>query len=217
MAILISITATIFLIILSFLSVFIFFRIRETKYKNFIYKHSIDLVNLKKLNQEYHFINVNNLFLERYFDNPYYYDDILPKDFLVYSLISIKKQIKEDIETVKVNAKKWNIYFTRVKNECTKFTFNTEIPFKNIELLKKLLTKIINSNVKTVKTSFFATVRLIQTNYYGGFVQAKNSVFSEDEILETIYKLEQKNNGFYLNSDIWDSIVKIERLKFLTK
>ena len=136
MTILISITAIIFLIILSFLSVFIFFRIRETKYKNFIYEHSIDLVNLKKLNQEYQFKNVNNLFLERYFDNPYYYDDILPKDFLVYSLIFIKKQVNQDIEKAKENAKKWNIYFTRVKNECTKFTFDTEIPFENIELLK---------------------------------------------------------------------------------
>ena len=98
-----------------------------------------------------------------------------------------------------------------------KIYFRYRNPFWKYRITKKLLTKIINSNVKTAKTSFFATVRLIQTNYYGGFVQAKNSVFSEDEILETIYKLEQKNNGFYLNSDIWDSIVKIERSKVSNK
>lgn len=198
-------------------SVFLIFSKRRKQYYDFVYKHSLGLMKLRELNLEYQFLKVENFNLEKFYDNEHFFEIVQPVDFLIYELRFLKTRVKENIHYASVNQKKYEIYLKRIKNECQVFDFDTEIPFKNQEYLKRVLTDVMSKKVKRPITEFSILVKIYRSLINGYIVDYKTDEFDSETIIELIAKIEEKQGDFYLNQNIWDSISKVERARVSNK
>ena len=85
---------------------------------------------------------------------------------------------------------------------------------KKLNLIEK---RVFNSLLLTPLTSYSLEVTLTLTNINGAFRNSKSLVFSYDVITSTIERLNNKNGDRYLDSEIWDSICRVERGKVSNK
>ncbi len=196
---------------------FLISSLRRKQYYYFVDKHSLGLMKLRELNLEYQFLKVENLNLEKIYDNEHFFEIVQPVNFLIYELRFLKEKVKENIQYAKINQKKHEIYLKRVKNECLVFDFDTAIPFKNTQYLKQVLTDVMSKEVKKPVTEFCILVKIYRSLINGRLVSYKKDLFDSETIVELIGMIEEKQGDYYLNPEIWDSISKVERARVSNK
>ena len=206
----IIIVALIFLIIIAC-------KIIDEKQLEFIKNHSIAVEQLAKINQQYYFKIINNFDCKFTYDNENFYHEISPKDYLIYQLQYKYKEVKNALNDANENKKLYEEYVKEVKSITQLNTYDVDqLPLFRIGLAKKEKS-ILNRSVQKPKTDFSIVVELILTTINGYYRTSKSCYFCADDINNLLTKITDKDNGFYNDDEIWQSICRVERGKVTNK
>ena len=186
------------------------------KYENFVLEHNVAIKNLKEINTRYVFKYIPNYDLKSTYDNENFYDEISPKDYLTYQLVFLQQKVNQCLKDALVNKGKYDSYIKEVREKCHKGTYDVE-PLPNQRLLEKYEYKYYDATIEKPTVSYSIYVTLVLTNINGEFKKSKRGNFGPKEIKDTIFKINQKRNGFYLIEDVWKSICRVERGKVTNK
>lgn len=185
----------------------------NTVYERIIDEHSIALKALRSINSEYTFERITPHSVSFKLDNENYYDTITPYDCLVYDLVYSHKSVAASIKSAEDNRRKHQVYTDKISRiDC----FDTYSIDKKPILAKKrmrLEKRLFNDAVLRPVTYYSINSQVILTDINGKFKSRKSKDFYPQEISEAIRQLGQKQNGFYLNDNIWQSICRVERGK----
>lgn len=189
----------------------------DKKCETFVSEHSIAIKKLLDINSHYHFEEVPCLDMEHFYDNPNFYIDISPLDYLTYQLVHQKSNVLCAIDSAERN-KKIFVDYLKVVGEIQEFDkYDTEtVPF--FEKTRKAKEKKLFDNAK-IKPVTNLTIQVVigLTNINGAYRTEKSDFFNSNEIKQVIEKLSQKNGVFYTNEDVWQSICRVERGKVTNK
>ena len=189
----------------------------KKRYISFIEEHSLALRKIKEINSRYHFKEVKNFDMNHSYDNLNMYNDISCKDYLVYQLVYLQKQVKEAIKDASFNKENFDKYTNEIKESVAFNTYDTnELP-KNLKRLNKYERKITSNNLLLPVTELKIAVCLTLTNINGVYKTSKKAIFYSQGIENIITDLNKKRGVFYLNNDIWQSICRVERGKVTNK
>ena len=185
------------------------------RYTAFVLSHSKAVNTLKGINSKYTFYSIPNFDISQEYDNVNFYDDVTPRDRLIYEL----QYKKDNVLTAIDNTNKNKTVFRQYKGEtdhinCFDEYGTAELPFFRSKLAR-IERKIYNSLILQATTNFQICVRIILTNINGELKNAKKFVFPAEQIPEIIEQMKQ-DNGRY-NDEIWQSICRVERAKVSNK
>ena len=208
----------IILIILVAISLYyVYSKIVNHKYKTFVEEYSVAIKKLREINQRYSFKTIQHFQLEYSYDNENFYNTISTRDYLIYQLLYIKKDVQKAILDADENKVLYSKYLSEIKNNCVPGVYCDN----NVPSDKEKLISIENSFLDSLKhkptTLLSIPVVLNLTNINGVRYGTKQNIFFVEEINEIIRKLNNKSNGYYLNNDIWTAICRVERGKVSNK
>ena len=177
-------------------------------YVGYVDNNSNAIINLKNINNNYDFYNVNRV-LRKEYDNETFYDSISCKDYITYELQFIRYDVYKEIEGVKGNQIKYKEYKKEVEEKCELGKLESKI------FIKKLLLHIEKRRFEKLfikpLLDYKILVVLRRVDKGDKFKEEKRESFNESEIKEIIERLKNKNGYFYNDRDIWDSLVRVER------
>lgn len=209
--------AIIFIFIAAFCVVDHILRNIYRKYETFIFDHSVAVQKLININQKYIFNVCSNFDMEHSYDNENFYNEISPKDYLTYQLVYIQKDILKTMEDTLKNRQLYSEYVREVALSCQMDHYDMEIPFKNRKKLTRIETAIFDEILQKPLTELSVKVSLYLTTLNGSYRDSKEAYFFEVDIQNILEKLNQKHGAFYLDSEIWQSICRVERGKVSNK
>ena len=185
----------------------------DKKYEKFIFEHSIAIKKILEINSRYHFEKVPNLDMHHSYDNPNFYIDISPLDYLTYQLVDQQSEILRAIDSAERNKKIFLDYLNSLKEiqEFDKYDTEELPPFEKTRKAKEQ--KLFDNAKINPVTSLTIQVIIGLTNINGAYRAEKSDLFNSNEIKQVIEKLTQKNGVFYTNEDVWQSICRVERGK----
>ena len=100
-------------------TIFIIFKVRQSKYIRYLLNNSFALNKLSKLNDSFKFVNIpNNYFETHTYDNEIFFNNISCEDYLIYQLQFKKFEIENTIKNIKYNITLYEKYI----NELTKIS-----------------------------------------------------------------------------------------------
>lgn len=188
---------------------------REQKYRAFVLDNSAALKRIREINAKYSFFAVPNCDLAWSYDNENFYQDIRPRDYLIYRLVDMQSVVKTAIVQASKNEKLFELYQAEIKtivwNEYDKE------PLKNKEKLDKIEREFVQRSLKMPQTTFSIFVQLWLTNINGVRLSSKAARFGVAEIEELMRRLNEKKGDFYLNDDVWQALCRVERGKVSNK
>ena len=85
------------------------------------------------------------------------------------------------------------------------------------EFLEKIEHDYFRSKLKGATISLTAFVNLRLTKINGALVKGRERGFSQDEIISYLNRLDDQEDGFYLDDEIWNSLCRVERGKVTNK
>lgn len=203
-----------FIIIIIIIIAFIIF---YKKYKKIILSSSKYLKELDYINNKYHFYEIEELKLTKSYDNENFYNTISPEDYLIYQLVYLQKIVNEQLERALHNNNMISFY----QNDLNNIKYNYEldskpkivIPF----LIKKIIDKNKNKEIKHPVTDYTIAVVIILTNINGRYISQKGTRFFRIKIEDIIRRLNDKTNNRYKDKQIWDAISRVERARVSNK
>ena len=200
-----------------FLSIFIPIVVLNNIYKNFVLEHSRAIKELEKINKKYSFKNVANLDMEHSYDNDHSYDSISLRDYLTYQLVYKRKQFDTAIANAHYNAERFKLYSQEIAAKCEWNDFDTDELLRSERKLVRTEKRLFEKRIKEPVIEFSVRVKLKQTKINGDYVTNRYNDFDEDDIREIEHKLDQKRGAYYLDSEVWDAICRVERGKVSNK
>ena len=183
----------------------------------FILSHSDAIKKLDEINKKYTFNKIPTIGYEHTYDNENFYNDISPKDYLTYQLVSSQKKVSKALRDTEDNQLKYGIYLQEINNNCVLGVYDTDDLIDKKKALDRLEKKIFERNNHKPTIEFKIKVKLIRMDMGGNKKDSKSSVFTAKEIKYIITKLNQKRGDFYLDNEIWQSICRVERGKVTNK
>lgn len=199
------------------LAIIIPLSISHKKYKDFALLHSLAIKELRNINSHYRFNSIREYNQVNSYDNENYYDTISTRDYLIYQLVYIQKEVLTALNDTSGN----RIFFEKYKNEiaekCHLNTFDTEELLKNRNKLARIEKKLFEKEIKTPRTEYWINVYLELTKINGRHVCSKRNTFYEKDIRSLIGRINNRRNGFYLDEEIWKAICRVERGKVSNK
>lgn len=190
----------------------------QKKYNDFLLQNSVCLKTLNDINCRYKFYPYQNFDQYHTYDNVNFYNNISCKDYLIYQLQFISKQLFYQIKKVDKNKQLYSKYIIEVKslNQFGKF----QSPSGKLRI-NKLINKehrLIEKNTYSAPTTqFFLTVTLCCSKINGQLFAQKRETFSADDISIFIKRLNNKKGNFCIDQEIWDAICRVERGKVSNK
>jgi len=208
--------AVVFLIVILislsiFLGIFIPVSVVRNKYRKFVLEHSLSIRELDDINKHYRFKNIPSFDMEHSYDNVDFYNEISCEDYLIYKLVYIKSDVLKAINDCAKNKELFPKYREEIKTRCIADTYDTEELPKNEKRLKRMARKVFEGKVQSPVVGFNINVKLIRTNIKGDRQASKRDSFSIDEVKSLIGRINRKQGNYYLDTYIWDSIVRVER------
>lgn len=207
------------LLILFFVAIILLllFVSKKTKYKDIVENHSIRLKKLEELNNKYRFYKAN-VTLEKVYDNEKMFNDIYPKDYLIYELdTNYRTTVLTLMKQCEYNKDLYSKYVNELNN-LPIHKYDIDVDSLNIDKLNQIEDDLFNSrNNNRPITEFKLNVVLYLSNINGRLLQRKVKTFNSDEINNYIKRLNNKTGYFYNDKEIWDSICKVERGKVSNK
>ena len=186
------------------------------KYKKLALQ-SPNIKELVSLNQEYNFFLVENMDIKNIYDNENFYNDISEIDCLTYNLVYTKKRALDAISSAQKNARQFEEYMQKVLDFKNKMKSAPDKKVLFVNKYRRLEESIFNEKVLRPTVNFQIVVTVVRTNINGKYMEFKRRIFSSKKIEEIIDGINDNENGFYLNRDIWDSICRVERGKVTNK
>ena len=181
-------------------------------YKKYVVKTSIALKRMNELNLKYNFHLIPSYNMEHSYDNEKMYNEISPKDYLIYELQFKKKQVRQALLDAKNNSENYKKYIEEIEK--------ISIPTKSVKiqfLFNWFEKSLFEKSKKTPITHFTIHVVLFLTNINGERKKRKSKLFVANEIYDILYTLNKKNGDYYLVPEIWQSICRVERGKVTNK
>ncbi len=192
---------------------------KDKEYDDFVLDHSQALKQLDYLNSIYQFSKVSKINLLQDYDNENIYNGIFCEDYLIYYLRGHEEKVEHDIKAADENKKMWEDYTSRLRNQVEPFLgkFNAEPGKLKKERLEKIENDYLRSKLKGATISLTAFVNLRLTKINGALVKGRERGFSQDEIISYLNRLDDQEDGFYLDDEIWNSLCRVERGKVTNK
>ena len=151
------------------------------------------------------------------YDNGDFYDTISTKDYLIYQLVYIQKDVYRAMNDAYGNKIMFEKYKQDIKEKCTFNVFDTDELPKNKERLAKTEKKLFEKSIKTPQITFSIYVKLIQTKINDRYVCSKSNTYGSNEIRSLIGRINNKRGDYYCDKEIWDAICRVERGKVSNK
>lgn len=195
----------------------IYYHYLKKKYNDFINEHSEALKQLRIINRKYYFKDIKKIVYQHSYDNEIFYDNISPKDYLIYQLQFTQNEVENEISRVIENQNTYDFYKADIKEQIKYGHFDIDIPFKNKEKILKIEEKLVSSQIRKPILNLQLTVRLILTKINGEPRRYKTRDFTIFEVNNIIIDLNDKYKGRYNKQEIWDAITRVERGKVSNK
>ena len=182
-------------------------------YRRWIVKNSVALKKLREINAKYVFKHVEQRTLTQKYDAEHNYNNVSPKDYLIYQLVYSQHQLKNDFASAKENIETYKKYREEIAAECR------VVDYENVKwiLLKKYAQKIernlLNKVALKPETRVTIRVKLYHVNGNQILISRKGETFYEDEIIRLIKRVRNKRGNFYQDREIWDAICRVERAR----
>ena len=182
-------------------------------YRRWIVKNSVALKKLREINAKYVFKRVEQRTLTQKYDAEHNYNNVSPKDYLIYQLVYSQHQLKNDFASAKENIETYKKYREEIAAECS------VVDYENVKwiLLKKYAQKIernlLNKVALKPETRVTIVVKLYHVNRNHFLISKKGETFYEDEIIRLIKRIRNKRGNFYRDREIWDAICRVERAR----
>lgn len=192
-------------------TIFIIFKVRQSKYIRYLLNNSFTLNKLLKLNDNFKFVNISNDYFETHtYDNEIFFNNISCEDYLIYQLQFKKFEIEKAIKSIKYNITLYEKYI----NELTKISDFGK--YKNEEKLNvayrlKLEKKLFEQKVLNPKRVLYIQIVLYCSKINGDIYAKKQQIFTTEEVATLIKRLSNKNYEFYNDKGIWDALCRVER------
>ena len=213
----ISLIAIVLMLAIVALGGYATYRYIDKKCEIFVFEHSIAIKKISEINSRYHFEQVPNLNMQHSYDNPNFYFDISPLDYLTYQLVNQKNEVLRAIDSAEKNKKNFSDYLKSIEEIQEFDKYDAEVPLLFKRLTKSKEEKIFDGKKITPITDLMIGVVITLTNIYGAYRDEKIDFFGSNEIKKVIEKISQKSGGFYENEDVWQSICRVERGKVTNK
>lgn len=198
--------------------VFLFLNSTQKKYNDFVFQNSVYLKRLKEINQHYNFYP--NVSLDQFhtYDNEKFYDTVSCKDYLIYQLQYIGKQVFNQIDKISANKQQYSKYLNEIKAIAKFGQFRTSIGKLKLDKLIEIEQRLIENHIYHAPTTqFYLTVTLYCSTMSGRIYNKKCERFSSDDIYILNKRLNNKNGSFYNDREIWDALCRVERGKVSNK
>lgn len=199
------------------LAIIILLSIVHKKYKDFALLHSLAIKELRNINSHYRFNSIREYDQHNSYDNENYYNMISAKDYLIYQLVYIQKEVLTALNDTYGNKIMFEQYKSEITEKCHLNTFDTEELLKNRNKLARIEKKLFEKEIKTPRIEYWIHVYLELTKINGRHVCSKQNTFYSKEIILLIGRINNRRNGFYLDDEIWKSICRVERGKVSNK
>lgn len=197
----------------AFFIIFTIFKLRNIKYVNFLLSNSIALKELLEINSKYKFFDCSNYDASHIYDNSIFYNNISCQDYLIYQLQFKKYDITKEIRNIDDNKNNYSLYCKEIKAIDSFGNFNAPTEKFNLKHLLYLEKMIFGKNKLYPVIKFDITITLYCSKINGQIYASKYQTFSSEQILYFIKKLNNKNENFYNDRDVWDSLCRVERGK----
>ena len=188
------------------------------RYTDFVNEHSVTLRKVKEINSRYSFHNIPNYDMSHSYDNNDFYPTVSCRDYLIYELVYQQKKVSKALRDALDNQMNFALYSKEISS-CHYGEYDVDITQYNVNpnSLKKFEKRIVKHIVRSPEISFTITVTLKRTDINGKYLERKWCTFRAETIKDIITKLNQKRGERYLNDDIWQSLVRVERAKVSNK
>lgn len=186
------------------------------RYKSFVLEHSIALKRLDELNNKYLFKPVKEYNINRDFDNEIYYKKINCIDLLIYNLVFLKNEVKQNISYCIENMNLKAFYINDV-NQIKNFGIYNATELKSHKLLVSIEEKLFKSRIKNPITYLKMNITVTLININGNEYERKVQTFYQEDIEALIDRINNKTGDRYNDQGIWDSICRVERGKVSNK
>jgi hypothetical protein len=182
-------------------------------YRRWIVENSVALKKLREINAKYVFKHVEQRTLTQEYDAEHNYNNVSPKDYLIYQLVYLQHQLKNDLASAKENDETYKKYREEIAAECNvgdyvKVKWNV---FK--KYAQKIERNLLNEVALKPETRVTIIVELYHVNINHILISRKDETFYEDEIIRLIKRLRNKIGNFYQDREIWDAICRVERAR----
>lgn len=208
---------SLFIIFIGVIIIVTFVVFNDKKYEKFVKNHSISYLKIKDINRKYHFESIKPIKMSYRYDNEDVFNDLRCEDYLTYNLGFVKEEVKQQLKISLNNKNQYVLYEKEIEENCKIGIFDETVALKNTEKLISIEKKLIlEEKIKSVD-EFTIEVELILSYMNGDYRKSKWNIFKAPEIKNILNRLEKKRGDFYLDSNIWDSLCKIERSKVSNK
>lgn len=192
-------------------------RHRNKTLDKIIINQSKALEKIRNLNTAYDFFPISNYDMYHYYDNEIYYDSISPEDYLTYQLVYIGSKVKNDIRNTKTNAEKYSTYISEVTSIRDFGKIDGDFSKLAKSYIEKRERELFESLIKEATVQFEIKVELNLMQMNGSYITGKSEIYKSNTIEDILKKLSEKQNGFYLDPNIWEAISRVERGKVSNK
>ena len=189
----------------------------DKKYRDFASAHSLALKELRKINNHYRFNKIKEYDQVHSYDNEKYYNNISPKDYLIYQLVDVQDLVWDAMNDTYGNRIMFEKYKNEISEKCHLNNFDAEIVLKSKDKLAKVEKKLFEKLIKAPRIKYWINVCLRLTKINDRYVCSKSDIFYESEIRDLIKRINNKRNDFYLDEEIWKAICRVERGKVTNK
>ena len=190
--------------------------LRRNRYTNFVNAHSEALKTIREMNARYKFASIPNYNMEHTYDNNDFYPNVSPQDYLIYQLVYMEKKVSKSIKDAENNKEKYISYRDELSHVYLKH-YDIETTGYKTKTLDKYEKRMVRKTIQVPIVVLAIKVTLKRTDIGGNYKESKCQVFYQDTIKEIIKQLHQKEGSYYLNPEIWNAIVRVERAKVSNK
>lgn len=208
---------TLLIICLLVISTYYAFLVIRKKYLDFLSNNSLALKALREVNAKYTFLYYNNYDQEHTYDNENFYNTISCEDFLIYQLQFVKEGFMHDMENEKINKQNYDAYRKEIRSIEYLGNFSSPVDKYNKKILLKLEKSIFEKSKQKPVINLTAIVSLYCSKINGEIYRQKSQIFSSEQILSLIKRINNKNGNFFNDREVWDSICRVERGKVSNK
>lgn len=145
------------------------------------------------------------------YDNEKIYNEIKPKDYLVYQLKYNIQDILTKVSEIRLKLEDYQEYISEINACCKMNRFSEVPPYKSVEKIRELEKELFKRRIKRQNPGYFIKVTLNLIKSDGKITKTKCNTYSPTQISRYRERINDKNDDYYIHKDIWDSLTKVER------
>ena len=182
--------------------------------KQFVKDNSEALKKVREINERFECIYLTPLQFSHSYDNPDFYNEVSPEDYLIYQINEDKRNMLSLLNSIKTNVDIYERYTNTIESSHIVYGHfgNKEYKYKKEKLIEEEK-KLVRYAIKSRPSAIAARVFLHRVDSHGNVFESKRGLFSYDEVEELLQRISNKSGRFYNDSEIWKSLCRVERAR----